>query len=195
MIDSSKIGIFMLNWKERLIKRFHTLNAIKYGDFTLSSGAKSNYYIDARLVTLDFYGLKAILEGIEFVTEEHKLEYYYIGGPTLGADPIVGGAITTLFDINSGFLIRTKQKDHGTKKLIEGNLPLNSKCLLVEDVITTGNSITTCLDILGDNVKVIGIVSVLDRNSGIKNWTHHGVSIPYFPLLTLKDLDIRNENL
>lgn len=181
----------MTNWKQRLIKRFHETKVVQFGDFTLSSGAKSHYYVDARKVTLDFFGLKAIIEGIDHITNEYALEYYWIGGPSIGADPIVGAGIAQLYDINGGFLVRPKQKDHGTKRFVEGNI--GSKYILVEDVCTTGSSILHCLDVIEDIIKdsPIAIFSVLDRGSGIENWMHKGNLVPYFPLLKLEDLGIK----
>ena len=125
--------------KQRLAEILKTKSILR-GSFTLASGKESDYYIDGRLTTLDSAGLKLIGEIFldEILTDP---EITTVGGPTMGADPIVGSVLTQAGDREipmDGFLVRKEAKDHGTGKLIEGNLKENAKVAVVEDVSNNG---------------------------------------------------------
>ena len=178
------------NWKDRLIKAFKDTEAVLTGIYRLSSGQTSNYYIDARRVTLHFDGLSAIVAAVEQITEDNDLKFDSIGGPTLGADPIVSALISEMYSVipvEKGFLVRKKSKDHGTQKLIEGHI--TKDYLLVEDVITTGQTLLNCIEIIGR--PPVATVTVLDRSEGEIREYCKAINIGYFPLLTLEDLGVQ----
>jgi len=155
--------------------------ALKKGRFILSSGKISNYYLDGRLITLNSEGAylvaKIILEMIK------DKDIIAIGGPTLGADPIVGAVITLshLYKIPlKGFIVRKSAKTHGMQKLIEGPvLKKGSKVVLVDDVATTGKSLLEAkmaLDKMG--LKTKEVIVIVDRNEGAsKNLKRVGLKL------------------
>ncbi len=119
--------------------------SLRFGDFTLASGAKSRFYVDVRKTSLDAVGARAIGRllharyGADFATGRITA----IGGLTLGADPIVvAGALEALAHgaALEAFLVRKAQKQHGAGNLIEGNLSAGARALVVEDVCTSGES-------------------------------------------------------
>lgn len=137
--------------------------AIKFGDFTLTSGKKSNYYIDIKQASTNPEVLKTIAEEMK----KHAHGYDMIAGMELGAVPI---AVALSLEINIPYVIVRKEvKSHGTKKLIEGNKVSGKKVLVVEDVTTTGNSVIKAIDILRENgAEVDKVVTVVDREEGAR---------------------------
>ena len=127
--------------RERILARTKELGALTYGDFTLSSGEKSTYYFDGRLLSLDPEG--ASLLGPEFLQVAIDSGAEAIGGLTLGADPIVGAVVLASGLAGSpitGFLVRGEAKGHGTGRQIEGGLPQDARVVIIEDSITSGGS-------------------------------------------------------
>lgn len=124
--------------------------SILLGDFTLASGKQSSYYIDARLTTLDPEGAALISE--IFLGEIASLGgVTAVGGPTMGADPIVGAVICRSWEQEPplrGFIVRKKEKEHGTGNMIEGGLNEGDSVVIVEDVITTGGSVLRAIDLV-----------------------------------------------
>lgn len=135
----------------------------------LSSGKVSDYYIDARLVTLSAKGAylsaRIILEMIK------GEDISAIGGPTLGADPMVG-AIASLSYLDkrplNTFIVRKSPKPHGKMRQIEGPaIASGCKVILIDDVATTGKSILESLEVLrNSNIKVDKTIVVIDRQEG-----------------------------
>lgn len=136
----------------------------------LSSGKESSYYIDARTVTLNppgvFYAASIILSMIEA-----NPGIKAIGGPTIGADPLVG-AIALLSFINKRpiktFIVRKTPKPHGKRKQIEGpDIDSASQVAIIDDVATTGSSLIDCVNILGSSGFVVKeAVAIIDREEG-----------------------------
>jgi len=138
---------------------------------TLSSGKQSDYYIDARRVTLHPQGVylcaKIILEMIQ---DDNVIA---VGGPTLGADPIVGAIASLSFQnkkpLNT-FIVRKAPKPYGKQQQIEG--PLLSKgarVVVIDDVATTGKSIIQSIEALrAVGVEVVKAVCIVDRNEGAR---------------------------
>ncbi len=146
-------------------------NSILLGKFKLSSGMESNYYIDARFTTLHPEGV--YLVGKIFLDETLKdSEIGAVGGPTMGADPIVG-AILSLSHQNArplrGFLVRKEEKQYGTGKLIEGNLNPGDRVVIVEDVATTGGSIFKAIDAVKNAGAIVKkVLVIVDREEGAR---------------------------
>ena len=154
--------------REKLKEIFKSRSILK-GKFNLASGKESDYYIDARLTTLDAEGTSLI--GKILLNEILRdPEISAVGGPTMGADPIVGSIITQSWSENkplSGFLVRKQTKEHGTTKLIEGNLKKDDKVAVVEDVVTTSGSVLKAIDAIetfGADIKKVLVV--VDREEG-----------------------------
>jgi orotate phosphoribosyltransferase len=142
----------------------------KLGEFTLASGKKSNFYIDARLTTMSPDGLKLIgpLALSAIINAQWKIDA--VGGLTLGADPI--SYAISLASASSphplrAFTVRKEAKTHGTAKLIEGPLYNGDRVAIIEDVITTGDSALRAIAAVHDaNVIVVGVLALIDREEG-----------------------------
>jgi orotate phosphoribosyltransferase len=168
--------------------------SLKRGKFTLASGRTSDYYIDARLSSLDPAGASAIAEAILKEIEGMKVDA--VGGMDMGATPIVGAVAIRSFQLGKPmptFVVRKDVKAHGTQKLIEGPIPA-APCnvVIVDDVVTSGGSILKAIDAVEKHGgKVILAISVLDRNAGATEAMEER-KIPYRPLLTLADIGIKD---
>ena len=144
------------------------VGALKFGEFTLASGAKSSYYFDGRRLSLDPQG--AHLLGAIFLDILVPLGVQSIGGPTVGADPIVASVALMSHQRGtpvSGFIVRSQQKKYGTQQNVEGPLTPDSTVAIVDDVCTTGGSIFRAIDAAETlGCKVAVVLAVLDRAQG-----------------------------
>lgn len=143
--------------------------AYSKGEFILSSGKKSDYYIDARLVTLDPKGVTLIAQLMLDEVKDDNLDA--IGGPTLGADPMIGAFGVLSFQSGkplNTFIIRKEAKGHGKERQVEGpELKAGARIVLVDDVATTGKAFLHSLDVLKEmDVDVVKCICVVDRNDG-----------------------------
>ena len=144
--------------------------AYQEGDFTLSSGASSTYYINCKQVTLRAEG--ALVIG-RLIWQMLPKDTEAIAGLTLGADPIVS-AVSIVSALENqpipALIIRKKPKGHGTKAYIEGcSLNSSAKIVVLEDVVTTGKSALLAVERLqAAGYQVTEIISLVDRNQGGK---------------------------
>ncbi|WP_400208692.1 orotate phosphoribosyltransferase [Candidatus Methanomassiliicoccus intestinalis] len=140
-------------------------NALAYGDFTLASGKKSEYYIDIKKASTDPYILEIIADEMAKEIENQGLQFALIGGVALGSVPLaVALSLRTKIPY---VMIRKEKKDHGTQKLIEGTMPEGSKILMVEDVITSAGSVSTAIDVVRNAGGIVeNVFCVVDRQSG-----------------------------
>jgi orotate phosphoribosyltransferase len=141
------------------------------GDFTLSSGKKSSYYLDARLVTLSAEGAFLCGRLIRDLVKDKSPTA--IGGPTLGADPMVGavGAVSFLDGVPvKTFIIRKEAKGHGKGKMVEGpELTADDRIVVIDDVATTGKAFIHSIDALAaDGLKPVACACIIDRQDGAK---------------------------
>ena len=149
--------------EKEALKKLLKERAVKTGEFTLASGKKSNFYVDCRKVTLDPQGAKLI--GKIVLEKIKNLKVDAIGGLTLGADPITS-AVVTLGNI-PGFIVRKKEKEHGTKQGIEGMIERGWNVVIVEDVATTGASALQAIEAAeGAGAKVVKVIAIVDREEG-----------------------------
>lgn len=180
-------------WKPKLIElvKRHALEVKPEGEFfTLKSGAKSRFYLDCRNLNLNPAGLHCVVTAMW--SELAGVEYDAIGGPSIGADPIVGGfmfmaGLTAGAKIN-GFLIRKEGKEHGKGGRIVGPLKPGMRCVVVEDVTTTGGSAMDAVEeVEAFGAKVVQVISVVDRKGGGPE-LFASKGIPYKSLLTIDDV-------
>jgi orotate phosphoribosyltransferase len=155
----------------RLLSRI----SFKLGDFTLSSGAKSDYYIDCRTTTLHAEGGRLTGLAILDLLHEHKLKPAGVGGLTMGADPIVSNVATASAQralehahahphLIHGFLVRKAEKAHGTGRRIEGFFEADAPVVIVDDVCTTGASTITAIEAAKQSgMRVIAAVCLVER--------------------------------
>jgi len=176
--------------KEEL-KKILLKKSFKLGSFVLSSGKKSDYYIDCRTATLDPEGLWLICQIFLDLLAKKKIKVDAVGGLTLGADPIVGGMVALSRRRKNplqGFIVRKEVKKHGTQKLIEGNLKAGWKVAVVEDVITTGASAIKAIESAqkqGAKVKIV--LAVVDREEGGREEIEK-LGIPVYSIFTASEL-------
>lgn len=144
-------------------------NCIQYGNFVLSSGKQSNFYLDIKKLLLDpdYYELLVEMFHYEF----KKLGFTALGGMETASIPIsillTNFIKRKYFSTIKPFYIRKEERSHGLLNSIVGELKPNSKIILVEDVVTTGKSIITCNDILNEQKhEVIKVISIVDRDEG-----------------------------
>ena len=153
---------------QRLLELAVELGALKYGEFTLSSGKKSSYYFDGRLLSLNPEG--AHLIGKSLLPLMHKSSVEAIGGPTLAADPIVTAVSLASYAQGEGipgFIVRKETKEHGTAQLIEGHITPGSKVAIVDDTCTTGGSLFHAIQAAESyGCEVVKVIAVLDRREG-----------------------------
>jgi orotate phosphoribosyltransferase len=147
--------------------------SFRLGNFTLSSGAKSDYYIDCRTTTLHAEGGRLTGLAILDLLQEHKLHPAAVGGLTMGADPVVSAvSIASAWRAQQdpsaaliqGFLVRKIEKAHGTGRRIEGFLEKDAPVLIVDDVCTTGASTITAIEAAREaGMRVIAAVCLVER--------------------------------
>ena len=152
-------------------------DALLRGDFTLASGKKSTYYINAKKVILKSEGAylsaKVLLDMLPVETQA-------IGGVPLGAVPLVSSMVALSFLEKKpldGFLIRKESKGYGTEKLIEGDLEKGCRVVLIEDVVTTGGSVLKAIETMKQHgFNVLKVLSLIDRlEGGCELLTSNGV--------------------
>ncbi|MEW6101377.1 MAG: orotate phosphoribosyltransferase [Candidatus Omnitrophota bacterium] len=167
--------------------------ALKRGRFVLSSGKVSSYYLDGRITTLTPKGAYLIADIILETLKDRKIDA--IGGPTIGADPIVG-AIACLSHIKSlplqTFIVRKSVKGHGMQKQIEGPpLRKGSRVILVDDVATTGGALIEAKEALEKiGIKAKEAIVVVDRLQGAaSNLKKAGMRLE--SIFKIRDLGVR----
>ena len=132
----------------RLLELALERGAIRYGDFTLSSGRKSSYYFDGRLLSLDPEGAYLLGHALLPLLTDAGVEA--VGGPTLGADPIVTAVATASWQQGTpmpAFIVRKEAKGYGMGQMIEGPLPpAGASVAIVDDACTTGGSLFHAID-------------------------------------------------
>ena len=149
------------------------------GEFTLASGQKSSVYFDCKRATLDPEGLHLLgtllLEQIDRLEQQDGRPIDAIGGPTIGADPVVGHVAGRSWERAEGgtghpvsaFLVRKESKDHGTQRLIENDIAEGSRVVVFEDVVTTAKSTLEAIArVEAAGLEVAAVVALVDREQG-----------------------------
>ena len=157
-------------YDRKYLKNLLLERSVRLGDFTLSSGAKSSYYIDARQTTMTAEGQRLTGKIAYTLIEEAGWDVSHVGGLTLGADPVAyaiahhsTGRDRTL----DGFTVRKEPKDHGTGQQIDGGLPTDARVVVVEDAVTTGGSAILAIEVLRKyGASVAGVICLVDREEG-----------------------------
>jgi orotate phosphoribosyltransferase len=163
--------------------------SMKFGEFVLSSGATSHYYIDVRKTSLHPEGLKLITK--LFWEQLEQDDVTAIGGLTLGADPLVAGIMWWSHEMGKpleGFLVRKSTKDHGTRGQVEGNLAGHKRVAILDDVITSGESALIAAESAESyKAEVVRVLAVVDREQGAQQiFQQRGY--PFTPLFSIGDL-------
>jgi orotate phosphoribosyltransferase len=142
----------------------------KRGDFTLASGRRSDFYIDARLTTMSPEGLSLIGPTALEAMKTANWTPTAVGGLTLGADPIayaISYASASTDRPLRAFTVRKEAKTHGTAKLVEGPFRSGDRVVIIEDVITTGSSALQAVKAVQDAGGIpLGVLALVDREEG-----------------------------
>ena len=153
---------------DRLLQLALDRGALKYGTFTLSSGQESSYYFDGRLLSLDPEG--AYLIGSTLLPILREAGAQAVGGPTLGADPMVAAVAVTSHIEGSpipAFIVRKETKVHGTQQAVEGHLGSGTRVAVVDDACTSGASLFLAIEAAeAAGCTVVKVVTILDRCQG-----------------------------
>jgi orotate phosphoribosyltransferase len=154
----------MSDARERLIAELRE-HAVVIGEVTLTSGRKAQYYVDAKRAILRPEGFRALGELV--AEEAERLSATAVGGMTMGADPVACAALAAGAPVK-GFFVRKERKQHGLQRWLEGpELDPGERCLIVEDVVTTGGSTVKAIErVREEGLEIAGVVSVLDRLEG-----------------------------
>ncbi len=158
-----------MNDRDRL-KALLIERSIRLGDFTLASGARSSYYVDARATTMSAEGQVLIGKVAWETLDATDLDFTHVGGLTMGADPVSYAIARESWlrgDPRDAFSVRKQAKEHGTGQQVEGGLPKGARCLVIEDSMTTGTSCLKAVDALRDyGAEVVGLFTLVDREQG-----------------------------
>jgi len=162
-------------------------HALVLGEVTLSSGAKAQYYVDARRTLMRPVGFRAAGELIAAVAAEVGEA---VGGPATAAIPPACAAIA----VPSGaelvaFFVRGERKEHGLQRWVEGPVRPGLRCLVVEDTVTTGGSTASAIGrIREEGLEVAGVVAVVDRLAGGGERIEAAAEAPYRALVTIDEV-------
>jgi orotate phosphoribosyltransferase len=152
----------MSNPRQELLKLL-AHKSFRLGEFQLSSGGTSDYYIDCRTTTLDARGAQLVGEVFLDEIREQGWEADAIGGLTMGADPIVVAVAVTSGTLH-GFVVRKAEKQHGTGQRIEGFREKGARVVVVDDVCTTGSSTVQAIEAAREfGFEVVGAMCLVER--------------------------------
>jgi orotate phosphoribosyltransferase len=162
-------------------------HALVIGEVTLTSGALAQYYVDAKRAILRPEGFAALAVLLDAQVQDW--EGTAVGGMTMGADAVACAALAGGARAKA-FFVRKDAKAHGLQRRIEGPpLVLDDRCVVVEDVVTTGGSTLAAIDALQqEGFAICGVVSVLDRLAGGGAAIERAAGAPYVALSTIDDV-------
>jgi orotate phosphoribosyltransferase len=185
-VISAATSIPAMDARERLIALLRE-HALVIGEVVLTSGATASYYVDAKRATLRADGFAAMGELVARQAGEWGATA--IGGTTMGADPVACAALAGGFP-GKAFFVRKEVKPHGLSRRIEGPLlGADERCVVVEDVVSTGGSTLIAIAALADaGHEICGVISVLDRLSGGREAIEAAAGAPYVALCTIDDV-------
>jgi orotate phosphoribosyltransferase len=172
--------------RDRLLQELRT-HALVIGEVVLTSGATAQYLVDAKRAILLPAGFSALSELVAAQSREWGATA--VGGMTMGADPIACAALAGGADVKA-FFVRKEAKAHGLARRIEGPLlDVTDRCMLVEDVVTTGGSTLRALDAIRDEGhEVCGVLAVCDRLAGGAEAIQDAAGVPYVALTTIDEV-------
>ncbi len=172
--------------KQRLVAELRR-HALVIGAVTLASGREAQYYVDAKRAILRPEGFAALGE----LVAEHagRVGAGAVGGLTMGADPVACSALAAGADVKA-FFVRKDRKSHGLQRWVEGPpLDPGERCLIVEDVVTTGASTIDAAErVREEGLEVVGVLCVLDRLAGGAEAIEAAAGAPCLALTTIDDL-------
>jgi orotate phosphoribosyltransferase len=162
-------------------------HALVLGRVTLTSGKQADYYVDAKRAILRPDGFAALAALV--AAQVAEWDGTAVGGMTMGGDPVACAALAGGSDAKA-FFVRKDAKVHGLQRRVEGPLLDDSdRCVVVEDVVTTGGSTLAAIEALQEEGRAIcGVISVLDRLAGGAAAIEAAAGAPYRPLTTIDEI-------
>lgn len=162
-------------------------HALVVGEVTLTSGATAPYYVDAKRAILLPEGFAALSELLGERVREWGATA--VGGMTMGGDPVACAALASGAQVKA-FFVRKETKAHGLQRRIEGPLlEPEDRCIVVEDVVTTGGSTLAAIEAVHEaGLRICGVVSVLDRLAGGREAIEAAAGAPYVALTTIDEV-------
>jgi orotate phosphoribosyltransferase len=152
----------------RILEIAYEVGALLEGEFTLASGKKSDYYFEGKRLTLSPEGAYQI--GKTVFDQLAGADIDAIGGVAIGGYPMVTAvALVSYLEGKPipSFIVREETKEHGTRRRIEGHLKEGSRVAIVDDVITTGGSVSRAIEAVeAANSKVVKVIVLVDRHEG-----------------------------
>ena len=164
--------------------------SFRLGEFKLSSGGTSDYYIDCRTTTLDAKGSRLTGEVFADEIQERGWKPQAIGGLTMGADPVVVAVSVVTGELH-GFLVRKAEKQHGTGQRIEGFREKGARVVIVDDVCTTGASTVQAIEAAREfGFEVVGAICLVEREEakGRPNVEKAAAPAPFVSIFTASDV-------
>jgi len=180
--------------------------SFRLGQFKLSSGGASDYYIDCRTTTLHAEGGRLTGEAILDLLNENGIQAEAVGGLTMGADPIVSNVATAsawralakpTASLLHGFLVRKAEKAHGTGRRIEGFSKEGARVVIVDDVCTTGASTINAIEAAREaGMTVAAVVCIVEREeaNGRPAVESAAAGAPFLRLFTANDVRAEHVN-
>ncbi len=165
--------------------------SLRYGDFLLASGQRSNVYIDAKLTTCRAEAMPLVGRLFLEKIKELGLKPEAVGGLTLGADPISMAVAHESNGQVQAFIVRKESKQHGMQRFIEGLTETNGlKVVVIDDVCTTGDSTIKAIDRARQaGMEVLAAMCLVDRNGGAGESIREQFSIPLHSIFTLVEME------
>ena len=146
--------------------------SLRLGRFTLASGIRSTYYVDARATTMTAEGLALVGRVCLSYLRRAGLDPTHVGGLTMGADPIAYAIARQSWDEGrplDAFSVRKDAKEYGTRRRIEGGLPTDARVVVIEDAMTTGRSTLKAVSAVEEHgARVLGVLALIDREEGAR---------------------------
>jgi orotate phosphoribosyltransferase len=176
----------LANVHERLVEELRE-HALVIGAVTLTSGAQAEYYVDAKRAIMLPVGFAAL--GALLAAQISEWRGTAVGGMTMGADPVACAALAGGAQAKA-FFVRKESKGHGLHRRIEGPLLTPAdRCVVVEDVVTTGGSTLAAIAALQEaGQEICGVISVLDRLAGGGAAIEGAAGAPYVALTTIDEV-------
>jgi len=180
--------------RRKELLRLLAAKSFRLGEFKLSSGGTSDYYIDCRTTTLDAKGARLTGEVFLDTIRSQGWKPEAIGGLTMGADPIVVAVSVVSRELN-GFLVRKAEKQHGTGQRIEGFREKGARVVIVDDVCTTGGSTVQAIEAAREfGFEIVGAMCLVEREEagGRTNVEKAAAPAPFISIFTAKDVRIEH---
>jgi orotate phosphoribosyltransferase len=185
-LSAGIIGVVHESARERLVDELRR-HALIVGEVTLTSGRTAQYYTDAKRAILRPAGFTALAELV--AAQAAEWDATAVGGMTMGADPIACAALAGGAPVKA-FFVRKEVKTHGLSRRIEGpDLDGTDRCLVVEDVVTTGGSTVRACEALHDEgLRICGVLAICDRLAGGAEAIEAAAGAPFRALTTIDDV-------